>query len=476
MAATEIQPLDYPPYTMFHNWLLDHAMRELSPNAWKVVCAAVRQTIGYTDPATGGRKASDEISYSQFMEMTGIGGRATLSRAIHECLEGGYLVRRRTRTYRGKPVYAYALNTDYKVVQQDQATGSKTEPMTGSKTEPVATGSKTEPMTGSKTEPMTGSKTELTKERKETPNKDDGGGSPTLDLAVFQRLVEFGVSETVARRLASSSTLDQVEGWIAYAREAKGLRNPAALVVARLQQGEPAPPMAEGGKGQGKTATKAKKPAPLPPPDKRWLALRSALDGRLSDLDRSVLAGQGVTDVDLPEWGEDWVRVLDGGEGRWRLATPSLLIANRLARVRGLVEAVQQVDPTATSVDIGLSPPSQVLRPTRDMTWRPLPEGWGDVDLHPAPGLWDRVLATAKASMTAATFDRLLAGSRLIGVAEDEEATKAFVQVASVSAQTWLQNRLDRVMAQAVSLALAQWDALGKPTRLELVYVVMSDD
>ncbi len=119
------QPLERPPYTMFHNYVLDHIMPDLSPNAWKVLCFAIRQTHGWADAASPtGRKQSDVISYSQFLEGTGIGGRSTLADALAECLDKKYLLRNSAGTNRGRTIYSYRLNTAYSVLNQD-STGSR---------------------------------------------------------------------------------------------------------------------------------------------------------------------------------------------------------------------------------------------------------------------------------------------------------------------------------------------------------------
>ena len=55
-------------------------------------------------------------------------------------------------------------------------------------------------------------------------------------------LRDFGVDPVTARTLvARGCSEDQVRGWIAYARQAKGLSNPAGFVVSRLQLGASPP-------------------------------------------------------------------------------------------------------------------------------------------------------------------------------------------------------------------------------------------
>jgi len=54
-------------------------------------------------------------------------------------------------------------------------------------------------------------------------------------------LIGLGVDPAIARGLAKDCALADVMGWATYTRNAQGLDNPAAFVVARLKAGEPAP-------------------------------------------------------------------------------------------------------------------------------------------------------------------------------------------------------------------------------------------
>jgi len=74
----------------------------------------------------------------------------------------------------------------------------------------------------------------------QTPN--GGGGESTPEAqTTFELLTDFGVTASVARKLAQERDADQVRAWITYAGNATGLRDPVGLVVRRLQDGEPAP-------------------------------------------------------------------------------------------------------------------------------------------------------------------------------------------------------------------------------------------
>ena len=107
-----IKPFARPGFTMFNNYILDHIMPDLSANGWKVLCVAIRQTIGWQDEETeSGRREMEVISYSQFRQMTGIGSDQTVARAIKECVDKGYMLR---VPGEGQEI-SYGLNMDYEI-------------------------------------------------------------------------------------------------------------------------------------------------------------------------------------------------------------------------------------------------------------------------------------------------------------------------------------------------------------------------
>ena len=65
------KPFEPPKHTQFSNVAIDKIMREVSPNAWKIITVAIRKTYGW-------HKDSDVISLSQFQEIAGIGSRQTV--------------------------------------------------------------------------------------------------------------------------------------------------------------------------------------------------------------------------------------------------------------------------------------------------------------------------------------------------------------------------------------------------------------
>ena len=211
----KIKPFEIP-WTPVHNYVFDRLMPKLSPNAWKVLCVAIRQTLGWEGAGPGGRRKWDAISYSQFMEKAGIGSRATIRKAIRECLDAGYLLRRQVGTdpRSARPLFAYALNTDFT---------AEVEP------------------SGTETVLLSGTETVLTKER-ETNKKesDDGGSSEKL----AQKLIALKVHEGQARKWATLRPPAMVLGWIEYIRRnGHSIHDVPAFLVAKLRDGEEPPAM-----------------------------------------------------------------------------------------------------------------------------------------------------------------------------------------------------------------------------------------
>jgi len=102
-----VRPFDAHGWFPIHNAVFDVIMPGLSPEAWKALCVAIRQTWGLPDTDGGG------LSCSQFQEKMGCESQETVSRALQECWEAGYLVRHEIGEEQGEPVYA--LNFDFEV-------------------------------------------------------------------------------------------------------------------------------------------------------------------------------------------------------------------------------------------------------------------------------------------------------------------------------------------------------------------------
>lgn len=116
------------PYTKFPNWIIDNVMPECSPNEWKIVCAIVRNTIGWN-------KDSDIISYTQIETAAGIKSRKTISDCIQSLVDKGIVRREKA----GRQSFKYSIKLVQNMNQFKNCTSSKIEPditKTSSKIEP----------------------------------------------------------------------------------------------------------------------------------------------------------------------------------------------------------------------------------------------------------------------------------------------------------------------------------------------------
>ena len=206
-------------YTRVHNSILDRAMPSLSGNGFKVLIVALRQTIGWQDVRSPtGRKQSDAISYSQFMEKGGM-SRATAARAIRECIDAGYLLR--------KPVgrgHVYALNTPA-FVPTSSGAESLTSPGPDLPTSPGL-------------EPPTGSGSEHTK-----GNKENSGGGDTTHILSLLKGFGMNVDQEV-RALAVHYSPRQIEHAIGRAGR-QGNCNPPGLLRSWMRSGAMPVPLPE---------------------------------------------------------------------------------------------------------------------------------------------------------------------------------------------------------------------------------------
>jgi phage replication O-like protein O len=67
-------------YTRVHNAVFDVLMPQLPPNSWKVLCAVIRNTLGY-------QREEWAASYSVLLSATGISSSATLSTAVQDLVK-----------------------------------------------------------------------------------------------------------------------------------------------------------------------------------------------------------------------------------------------------------------------------------------------------------------------------------------------------------------------------------------------------
>jgi phage replication O-like protein O len=103
--------------TQVPNVIFDKYLNQLSPSELKVIFIIVRQTYGWFDKKTGGRKLRDRITYGQFITKTAL-SRRVISKAIKSlaekrlinisCYSGNILDKPEER--RGKVALYYSLN------------------------------------------------------------------------------------------------------------------------------------------------------------------------------------------------------------------------------------------------------------------------------------------------------------------------------------------------------------------------------
>ncbi len=102
-------------FTQVHNHVFDVIMPIVSPSAFKVLCFVIRKTRGY-------HKKSDELSYSQILEGTGIASPTTISKAICELVDEGYILQKKGNQF---DTASYALNPGYQSITPENGVTPK---------------------------------------------------------------------------------------------------------------------------------------------------------------------------------------------------------------------------------------------------------------------------------------------------------------------------------------------------------------
>jgi hypothetical protein len=250
-------------YFSIHNAVFDVMMPTLSPNAFKVLCVAIRQTLGW-------RRERQQISYAQFIALSGIKSTATVRAAIEECLAHHYLSRVECGVAENfnRPTYTYRLNTDLELDAPGESypqsyPQADALPDTALKNEADAAlnfeaESATDEFPALKNEADAALKNEATALKneagpalnfkhttihKEHHHDDDAGSSPlsAAQQRAAQALQACGVSALVAGKLAGQRAPDLIAAWITHVSTRSGLKSPAAFLVAVLKRGDPPP-------------------------------------------------------------------------------------------------------------------------------------------------------------------------------------------------------------------------------------------
>jgi hypothetical protein len=218
-------------FTVVNNFVIDHIMPDVSPNAFKVLMFAIRKTVGW-------HKEADRISYSQFREGCGIKSDHTISRALSELLDLGYLTRWQVGTHKRtkKPLYSYGLNTDYEIELNTVENA-------------VCENSNTVENAVSNTVENAVSNTVENAETKHREKKQTYMMNDDIDHDVLEVLTSFGIDQTMAMRLSKICSVTLAQAWIEYANDkGEALRNPQGFVVSKLKVG--VMPRKKNGKGK----------------------------------------------------------------------------------------------------------------------------------------------------------------------------------------------------------------------------------
>jgi len=210
-----IRPFDAGGFFPINNAVFDVVMKTLSPNAFKILCVAIRHTWGWMDKNKQ-RRISDIITYRQFKAMSGIGSFRTVHNAIKECLDKQILrrVEEPLRWGSQRATFLYCLNIDYEVEI------STTETVAVSTTETVA---------------VSTTETVASKQRNKQINVDDDDSSAQKSVLLIAQGIEAGVAEN----LAKTCSRELISSWLDYVQKRRSrFTNPAAFLVSRLRAGK----------------------------------------------------------------------------------------------------------------------------------------------------------------------------------------------------------------------------------------------
>ncbi len=210
--TTKLKPFD-KGFFAINNAVFDVLMPDLSPAGFKVLCVAVRATLGW-------HKESDILSYSQFSKRSGIKSRNSISAALQECLDKGYLKRTQTGTCStGKPVYCYSLNLDFELVLEDSMNSilASNENILSHSNETIL---------------LHSNETIQTKQQETTIKHVDAD-------SLLSSLLDQGVDKAQARKLIKAGlTHELLDAWLDYIDTHNNLQNPVGFLVSRLKLAE----------------------------------------------------------------------------------------------------------------------------------------------------------------------------------------------------------------------------------------------
>ncbi len=187
-ALTMTQPQEQESFTQVPNSFFDKLLEEIDTlSEMKITLALIRKICGWVEIRDGKitRKEGDEVSFSQFVEITGL-SRPMVKLGLEAALKRGSIV----RTEKGKGFY-YQLNlfnfTSDGYVCARNAKLAQTRELRNQEQSVETIGLATKPPEGVPTKPLIGLATKHTKEiepnKKEINNTEPKGSGPaTIDL------------------------------------------------------------------------------------------------------------------------------------------------------------------------------------------------------------------------------------------------------------------------------------------------------
>lgn len=196
--------INQPNYTQCPNVFFDEILKNLSGSATKVFCVIMRKTFGW-------QKERDRISYSQIMELTGIGSRSSVSKAIKE-LEGlGIIIAERV----GQTI-TFSVNVSKNVPDQEDAQSKK---RTGTGPEAGPDMAKTGPKSGHTKESSINKLSKETRERVEaeytTAFKEViRDGEPIIEYGAVRKRLKELLSQMPVEKILLAISRAKHDEWI----------------------------------------------------------------------------------------------------------------------------------------------------------------------------------------------------------------------------------------------------------------------
>ena len=201
----------------------------------KVVGAIIRNSVGYQNQF-GHRHQTVALSYSSLMKHTCLSDRSTLSSAIKESLDAGFIRRVEEGIFDQKTKVQSAAEYGIKWLS------AKPKPVSGSKTRPEKCvdneGFKNQTRNGSKNRPEERFKNQTCIEKKEnTTNKQQ---NDVVEKTLIQKLKAVGFSADIAKSLISSRGVEAVTRQLRWI-DARKPRNKLAMLRRAIENDWEAP-------------------------------------------------------------------------------------------------------------------------------------------------------------------------------------------------------------------------------------------